>query len=144
MSVCPLSVVNTKIARSEDLGIWVTHKHRENLSESSNNWFHYYASNGLVKPTSVINTSFSGHAYQPYPHQVMCFLLMCTTILHKMVVNGWVLLDLQLQMQLSTQGMCSLQSSSLYMYIHYKVVEYYIQAGVEYSTSYYMYYNEAL
>ena len=30
------------------------------------------------------------------------------------------------------------------MYINYKVVEYYIQAGVEYSTSYYMYYNEAL
>ena len=49
LSVC------TKIARSQDLGIWVTHNHNKSVETFETL---YSASNHLIGPTSVTNTAF--------------------------------------------------------------------------------------
>ena len=61
-----LSVVSTK--KSPDLEIKASERLVSTAYPSilSKNWLHY-ASNCLVRPMNVANTSFRGHAYQHYP-----------------------------------------------------------------------------
>ena len=81
--------------KSPDLEIQASKRlvRRKNPSELSKNGLDY-TSNCLMKLMSAVNTAVSDHAYRPYPHWAMCFLLMRITMQVK-VVNR----SLQIQSQ---------------------------------------------